>query len=131
VTGIIVPREGGLKIALTEKLEDMVSIIFLPLVRLFSIFLIAQANAVRAQYFTLSGLSTNLGLLDDGKPTICTSWRSLYSLTGEGITWGYTIAIICCAFAGKFGGCALAARYIAGFNWRESGAIGSLMSCKG
>lgn len=32
VTGIIVPREGGLAIALTEKLEDMVAIIFLPLV---------------------------------------------------------------------------------------------------
>jgi hypothetical protein len=31
--GIIVPRDGGLAIALTEKLEDMVSIIFLPLVR--------------------------------------------------------------------------------------------------
>ena len=33
LAGIIVPREGGLAIALTEKLEDMVSIIFLPLVR--------------------------------------------------------------------------------------------------
>ena len=32
VVGVIVPREGGLAIALTEKLEDMVSIIFLPLV---------------------------------------------------------------------------------------------------
>ena len=32
VAGIIVPREGGLAIALTEKLEDMVAIIFLPLV---------------------------------------------------------------------------------------------------
>ena len=32
ITGIIVPREGGLTIALTEKLEDMVAIIFLPLV---------------------------------------------------------------------------------------------------
>lgn len=32
VAGIIVPREGGLAIALTEKLEDMVSILFLPLV---------------------------------------------------------------------------------------------------
>ncbi|KAG6917304.1 hypothetical protein DXG01_003145 [Tephrocybe rancida] len=95
VTGIIVPREGNLAIALTEKLEDMVSIIFLPL------------------YFTLSGLSTDLGLLDNG------------------ITWAYTIAIIFTAFIGKFGGCALAARYGAGFNWRESGAIGSLMSCKG
>ncbi|KAG6840786.1 hypothetical protein C0991_004326 [Blastosporella zonata] len=95
VTGIIVPREGNLAIALTEKLEDMVAIIFLPL------------------YFTLSGLSTDLGLLNDG------------------ITWGYTFAIIFTAFTGKFGGCALAARYAAGFSWREAGAIGSLMSCKG
>ena len=37
LAGIIVPREGNLTIALTEKLEDMVSIIFLPLVSLFSI----------------------------------------------------------------------------------------------
>lgn len=35
VAGIIVPREGGLAIALTEKLEDMVAILFLPLVRSF------------------------------------------------------------------------------------------------
>jgi Kef-type K+ transport system membrane component KefB len=48
-----------------------------------------------------------------------------------GITWAYTIAIIFTAFVGKFGGCALAAKYVAGFNWREAGAIGSLMSCKG
>jgi Kef-type K+ transport system membrane component KefB len=32
IVGIIVPREGELNIALTEKLEDMVSIVFLPLV---------------------------------------------------------------------------------------------------
>ena len=38
VAGIIVPREGGLAIALTEKLEDMVTIIFLPLVRFHSVF---------------------------------------------------------------------------------------------
>ncbi|KDQ30912.1 hypothetical protein PLEOSDRAFT_1062891 [Pleurotus ostreatus PC15] len=95
IVGLIVPRDGGLAIALTEKLEDMVSIIFLPL------------------YFTLSGLNTNLGLLDDG------------------ITWGYTIAICALAFIGKFGGCTLASKYIAGFNWRESTTIGSLMSCKG
>jgi len=48
-----------------------------------------------------------------------------------GITWGYTIAIIVTAFIGKFGGCLLAARYFAGFNWREASTIGSLMSCKG
>ena len=32
LTGLIVPREGGLAIAMTEKLEDMVDIVFLPLV---------------------------------------------------------------------------------------------------
>ncbi|KDQ62807.1 hypothetical protein JAAARDRAFT_190081 [Jaapia argillacea MUCL 33604] len=94
LAGLIVPRDGGLAIALTEKLEDMVSIIFLPL------------------YFTLSGLSTDLGLLNNG------------------ITWAYTIAICSLAYSGKFGGCTLAARY-AGFSWRESSTIGTLMSCKG
>lgn len=34
LAGIIVPRDGGLAITLTEKLEDMVSVIFLPLVSL-------------------------------------------------------------------------------------------------
>ncbi|KAG1720942.1 Sodium/hydrogen exchanger family-domain-containing protein [Suillus lakei] len=94
LAGIIVPREGGLAIALTEKLEDMVSIIFLPL------------------YFTLSGLNTDLGLLDNG------------------ITWAFTIAIACLAFLGKFGGCTIASR-LSGFSWREASTIGALMSCKG
>jgi Kef-type K+ transport system membrane component KefB len=53
---------------------------------------------------------------------------SLYSITG--ITWAYTVAICAVAFIGKFGGCAVAAR-LTGFSWREAGAIGSLMSCKG
>ncbi|KAI9443433.1 Sodium/hydrogen exchanger family-domain-containing protein [Lactarius indigo] len=94
LAGIIVPRDGGLAIALTEKLEDMVSVIFLPL------------------YFTLSGLSTDLGLLNSGK------------------IWGFTAATCVLAFIGKFSSCALAARYT-GFSWREASTIGSLMSCKG
>ena len=94
LAGLAIPHDGGLAIALTEKLEDMVSIIFLPL------------------YFTLSGLSTNLGLLDNG------------------ITWGYTILICVTAYIGKFFGGAVAAR-VAGFNLRESATIGTLMSCKG
>ncbi|KIJ07232.1 hypothetical protein PAXINDRAFT_19572 [Paxillus involutus ATCC 200175] len=94
LAGIIVPREGGIAITLTEKLEAMVSIVFLPL------------------YFTLSGLNTNLGLLDNG------------------ITWAFTIAIVCLSFSGKFGGCTIAAR-LSGFSWREASTIGSLMSCKG
>ncbi|KAG5733217.1 K(+)/H(+) antiporter 1, partial [Termitomyces sp. T112] len=64
-------------------------------------------------YFALLGMSTNLGFLNDG------------------ITWVYTILIIFAAFVSKFGSCAIAAKYIANFSWRESGAIGSFMSCKG
>ena len=46
--GLMCPREGGFAIKLTEKIEDLVTVLFLPL------------------YFALSGLSTNLGLLNDG-----------------------------------------------------------------
>ena len=109
MAGIIVPREGGLAIALTEKLEDMVSIIFLPLVRTTAY---AYHETDELQYFTLSGLSTDLGLLNNG------------------ITWGFTVAIFTLAYFGKFTGCTIAARF-SGFSWRESSTIGSLMSCKG
>ncbi|KAJ3866946.1 Sodium/hydrogen exchanger family-domain-containing protein [Lentinula novae-zelandiae] len=94
LAGIIIPHTNGYGIALTEKIEDIVVILLLPL------------------YFALSGLKTDLGLLNDG------------------ITWGYTILIIVVAFSAKFFACAAAAK-VAGFNARESGAIGSLMSCKG
>ncbi|KAG8833005.1 K(+)/H(+) antiporter [Serendipita sp. 399] len=89
-----IPHESGFAIALTEKLEDLVSLLFLPL------------------YFTLSGLKTDLGLLNNGT------------------TWAYTILITVVAFIGKFVGAATSSRWL-GFNWRESGAIGVLMSCKG
>lgn len=94
MAGLIIPHENGFAIAFVEKLEDLVSILLLPL------------------YFAFSGLKTNLGLLN----------------TGE--IWGYTILICVVAFFSKFIGCATAAK-LAGFNIRESGAIGSLMSCKG
>jgi hypothetical protein len=45
VAGIIVPREGGLAIALTEKLEDMVAIIFLPLVGSHHVVFAASINS--------------------------------------------------------------------------------------
>ncbi|KAK7518899.1 Sodium/hydrogen exchanger family-domain-containing protein [Phyllosticta citriasiana] len=92
--GLICPHEGGFAIKVTEKIEDIVSALFLPL------------------YFALSGLNTNLGLLDTG------------------LTWGYVVGVIAVAFFGKFVGAALAAR-CCGLVWRESLTIGSLMSCKG
>ncbi|KAJ6536736.1 Sodium/hydrogen exchanger family-domain-containing protein [Mycena vulgaris] len=94
LAGLVIPHENGFAISLVEKLEDLVSILFLPI------------------YFILSGLKTNLGLLDTG------------------ITWAYIILICLVAFSSKFIACGATA-YASGFNWRESGAIGSLMSCKG
>ncbi|CAI7651069.1 unnamed protein product [Penicillium glandicola] len=94
VIGLICPHEGGFAIKLTEKIEDLVAAIFLPL------------------YFTLSGLSTNLGLLDSG------------------IVWGYVVGVIAIAFIAKVTGGALASR-LCGLLWRESFSIGVLMSCKG
>lgn len=92
--GLICPHQGGFAIKLTEKIEDLVAALFLPL------------------YFTLSGLSTNLGLLDSG------------------IVWGYVIGVIAIAFTAKVAGGTLASRWC-GLLWRESFSIGVLMSCKG
>ncbi|KAF7775833.1 hypothetical protein Agabi119p4_4226 [Agaricus bisporus var. burnettii] len=94
LVGLIIPHENNFAISLVERLEDLVAIILLPI------------------YFTLSGLNTNLGSLDDG------------------IAWGYTILLVVVAFSSKFFACALVA-YFFKFNWREACAIGSLMSCKG
>lgn len=92
--GLICPHEGGFAIKLTEKIEDLVTVLFLPL------------------YFALSGLSTNLGLLDSG------------------ITWAYVFGVLAIAFFGKIIGGTLAARG-SKLVWRESLTIGVLMSCKG
>ncbi|EFX06136.1 K+/H+ antiporter 1 [Grosmannia clavigera kw1407] len=94
LVGVICPHDGGFTVKLTEKIEDFLSGLFLPL------------------YFALSGLSTNLGLLNNG------------------ITWAYVIGIISVAFVGKFVGGTLSAR-LCGMFWRESCSVGVLMSCKG
>lgn len=94
LAGLICPHDGGFAIKLTEKIEDIVAVLFLPL------------------YFALSGLSTNLGLLNDS------------------VTWGYIVGIIVIAFTGKIVGGTLAARMFKLY-WRESLTIGVLMSCKG
>ncbi|CUS09678.1 unnamed protein product [Tuber aestivum] len=92
--GLICPHEGGFAVRLTEKIEDLVSVLFLPL------------------YFTLSGLRTDIGLLNGA------------------VAWGYVIGVIAVAFFAKISGGTLAAR-LNGLVWRESLTIGVLMSCKG
>ncbi|KAI0379014.1 K+/H+ antiporter 1 [Hypomontagnella monticulosa] len=94
LVGLICPHDGGFAIHVTEKIEDLVTVLLLPL------------------YFALSGLSTNLGLLNDG------------------ITWGYVVGVIAVAFSGKIIGGTLAAKAMK-LVWRESFTIGVLMSCKG
>ncbi|KAL5349688.1 hypothetical protein ACLOAV_004718 [Pseudogymnoascus australis] len=94
LVGLICPHDQGFTVKLTEKIEDLVTVLFLPL------------------YFALSGLNTNLGLLNDGT------------------AWAYVIGIIAVALVGKIVGGTLAARSCK-LVWRESLTIGVLMSCKG
>lgn len=91
--GLVCPG-GDFAIKLTSSIEDVVAALFLPL------------------YFTLSGLSTNLGLLDSG------------------LAWGYVCGVTAIAFLAKVLGGAVAAR-LSGLFWRESWSVGVLMSCKG
>ena len=91
---LVVPHNHGFAAAITEKIEDFVSILFIPI------------------YFSLSGLKTDLGLLNNGE------------------IWGWAICVIIVAFVSKFTSCGLTAR-LCGMPNRESLAVGSLMSCKG
>lgn len=94
MVGVIVPRDNGYVIRITEKLEDLVHLVMIPI------------------YFALAGLNVNLGELN------------------RGIDWAYVVAVIALAMAGKVAGGLLAAK-INGFRWRDSLAVGVLMSCKG
>ncbi|TIA90889.1 hypothetical protein E3P81_02291 [Wallemia ichthyophaga] len=94
LVGLIMPKEGRFNVIITEKIEDVVMIIFVPI------------------FFGLVGIQTDLSLLNSG--TI----------------WGYTILVIAVAFFSKFLSGAVTAK-LCRFNVRESGAIGTLMSCKG
>ncbi|KAI8717641.1 Na-H-Exchanger domain-containing protein [Fusarium sp. LHS14.1] len=74
MVGLMCPHEGGFAIKLTEKIEDLISTLFVPL------------------FFALSGINTNLSLLDSG------------------ITWGYVVAVTVTAFFTKLFGGTMGAR---------------------
>lgn len=63
-------------------------------------------------FFTFSGLNTELGGLAGATLIIA------------------LVVVMAAAFAGKFFGCSLAARWL-GFSWRESYAVGALMNARG
>lgn len=91
---IVIPHHHGFGAIVTEKMEDLITILFIPI------------------YFALSGLKTDLGLLNNGA------------------IWGWVVCVCVVAFFSKFISCATWARFT-GFDNRESAAIGSLMACKG
>lgn len=92
--GAAMPRGGGLVSVLVEKVEDLVTVVLLPL------------------FFAYSGLRTEIGLV---------------SGTGDWIACG---AIVAVATLGKFGGTALAARFV-GLPRRDATALGVLMNTRG
>jgi len=66
ILGVVTPRKGRFAESITEKIEDLVVIILLPL------------------YFTFSGLRTNIGALNDGKTWGLTILVILTACVGKG-----------------------------------------------
>ncbi|CAH1764627.1 2038_t:CDS:2 [Entrophospora sp. SA101] len=86
IMGVIVPHEGGFAVGITEKIEDLVNVLFLPI------------------YFALSGLKTQLGLLRDLETlgwtvlVICTAMFGKIIGVGlaarlNGLTWRESLTI--------------------------------------
>jgi len=73
---------------------------------------VLSANLLLPLFFAFTGLRTQIGLLGDARG------------------WGYALAIIGVAIAGKLGGSYLAARW-SGMSRSESFALGSLMNTRG
>ena len=94
LAGAIMPREALLGQTLTGNLRGLTTVVFLPLV------------------FAVTGLRTNVGLLQTPELWLCCA------------------LVLLVAIAGKFGGAALSAKAV-GFSWRDATAIGLLMNTRG
>ena len=94
LTGAILPRDAALRKRLSGHLREVTSILFLPLL------------------FAVTGLRTNVGLLQSAELWICCA------------------LVVLVAIAGKFGGATLSAKAV-GFCWRDAMAIGVLMNTRG
>ncbi|MBF0574717.1 cation:proton antiporter [Dysgonomonas sp. GY617] len=94
MAGTIMPSNMRFRSMFIEKIEDIALVLLLPL------------------FFVISGLRTEIGLLND--PAL----------------WRITALIIFVAVFGKFVGSALAARFVSQ-NWRDSLIIGTLMNTRG
>ena len=94
IAGVIMPSSFSFRKIVVDKIEDVSIVLLLPL------------------FFVITGLRTQIGLLNEGH-----LW----------ITFGWILLV---ALAGKFGGSALAAK-ITGQSWKDSLSIGILMNTRG
>ncbi len=94
IAGVVMPSNINFRKIVIEKIEDVSIILLLPL------------------FFVITGLRTQIGLLNEGH-----LWA----------TFGWILLV---AVAGKFGGSALAARLV-GQTWKDSLSIGVLMNTRG
>ncbi len=94
IAGVIMPSSFSFRKIVIDKIEDVSIILLLPL------------------FFVITGLKTQVGLLNEGH-----LW----------ITFGWILLV---AVAGKFGGSALAAKMV-GQSWKDSLSIGVLMNTRG
>ena len=94
MAGVIMPSSFDFRKIVIDKIEDVSIILLLPL------------------FFVITGLRTQIGLINEGH-----LW----------ITFGWILLV---AVAGKFGGSALAARMV-GQSWKDSLSIGVLMNTRG
>ena len=94
IAGVIMPSNFSFRKIVVDKIEDVSIVLLLPL------------------FFVITGLRTQIGLLNEGH-----LW----------ITFGWILLV---ALAGKFGGSALAAK-ITGQSWKDSLSIGILMNTRG
>jgi len=94
MAGVIMPSSFSFRKIVIDKIEDVSIILLLPL------------------FFVITGLRTQIGLINEGH-----LW----------ITFGWILLV---AVAGKFGGSAIAAK-IVGQSWKDSLSIGVLMNTRG
>ena len=94
MAGVIMPSSFSFRKIVIDKIEDVSIILLLPL------------------FFVMTGLRTQIGLINEGHLWITFGWILLVAVTG------------------KFGGSALAARMV-GQSWKDSFSIGVLMNTRG
>lgn len=96
LVGLITPHDNGFSIAMTEKIEDLVSILFLPL------------------YFAYAGLNVQLGDLDDGQ-----SWGFVFLV----IVVACAGKIIGCTAAARSAGIPWRESFTVGFLMNTKGLV--------